>query len=458
MDSQGKTFVDTLLSQSKSAIKLKSFARYDREEVMKTVCAYLNLEGGWLLIGIEKDGTLNRIDIRSILSDIQQSAVKDIAPLPLVYVHEENYKDGQIVLVTVMKGGLPPYSYRSKYYIEQKGAIIAPSADDIALLMRQSAITDSSWEKSICLEAEWEDLDATELNEVVATGLDNGRLAEKNDTPEKMLSHLSLTDAPYIKNGAMALFGDTAEIFLPQNRVRIQVMLGGKTAARYEDSTTLEGNLFKLLDSVHDYFIHRLPMVSEFYKNEWDRKDFSVYPSEVIDEAITNALIHRDMSETAEEVLVFIYADRIEISNAGEMPANLVRRKNIVMPHVSSLRNPLMAEVFHIAGKMEKTGRGLKLIHDQMDNLGRKLPEWESKNGRTKLTIYRSPMMQKNNSRVREFIRTMQKGKRFSRQDYLDFWKNDISVATAKNDTSFMVSNGICQKEGSGPSTGYKVL
>ena len=296
MDSQGKTFVDTLLSQSKSAIKLKSFARYDREEVMKTVCAYLNLEGGWLLIGIEKDGTLNHIDIRSILSDIQQSAVKDITPLPLVYVHEENYKDGQIVLVTVMKGGLPPYSYQSKYYIEQKGDIIAPSADDIALLMRQSAITDSSWEKSICLEAEWEDLDATELNAVVVTGLDNGRLAEKNDTPEKMLSHLNLTDAPYIKNGAMALFGDTAEIFLPQNRVRIQVMLGGKTAARYEDSTTLEGNLFKLLDSVHDYFIHRLPMVSEFYKNEWDRKDFSVYPSEVIDEAITNALIHRDMS------------------------------------------------------------------------------------------------------------------------------------------------------------------
>ena len=116
--------------------------------------------------------------------------------------------------------------------------------------------------------------------------------------------------------------------------------------------------------------------------------------------SITNALIHRDMSETSEEVLIFIYADRIEITNVGEMPDNMVKRKNIVLPHVSSLRNPLMAEVFHIAGKMEKTGRGLKLIHDQMDDLGRKLPEWESKDGRTKLTIYRSPMIQKDNSRV----------------------------------------------------------
>lgn len=458
MDSQGKTFVDALLSQNKGSIKLKTFARYEREEVMKTVCAYLNHEGGWLIIGIEKDGTLTHVDSRPILVDVQQSAVNDITPLPLVYVHEESYQDGQVVLVTVMKGGLPPYSYQSKYYIEQKDAIVAPNADDISLLMRRSSTTDSSWEKSICLDAEWEDLDTKEIGDVITVGLKSGRLAEKNNTPEKLLGHLNLTDTPYIKNGAMALFGDTAETFLPQNRVRIQVMLGDKTAARYEDSTTIEGNLFRLLNGVHDYFSHRLPMVSEFYKNEWDRKDYSTYPSEVIDEAVTNALIHRDMSETSEEVLIFIYADRIEITNVGEMPDNMVKRKNIVLPHVSSLRNPLMAEVFHIAGKMEKTGRGLKLIHDQMDDLGRKLPEWESKDGRTKLTIYRSPMIQKYNSRVSEFIKTLQKGMRFSRQDYVNFWNNGISAATAKNDVSYMVSSGICRKEGSGPATSYVVL
>ena len=90
MDSQGKSFVDALLSQSKGSIKLKIFARYEREEVMKTVCAYLNHEGGWLVIGLEKDGTLTHVDSRPVLVDIQQNAVKDITPLPLVYVHEES--------------------------------------------------------------------------------------------------------------------------------------------------------------------------------------------------------------------------------------------------------------------------------------------------------------------------------------------------------------------------------
>jgi ATP-dependent DNA helicase RecG len=459
MDSQG-TFVEALLSQSKSVIRLKTFASYEREEVMKTICAYLNGQGGWLVIGIDRDKILSSVDTQSIVIDIQQCAVSGINPLPLVYVHEEVYRGGQVVLVTVMKGGLPPYSYQSKYYIERKDTVITPDADDISLLLRQSSTTDSTWEKSICLGAEWEDLDAKLMADVVSDGLKSGRLQNKYNTPEWLLGHLNLTDAPYIKNGAMALFVDmdNAVRFLPQNRVRIQVMLGGKTAAKYEDSTTLVGNMLGLLNDVHDYFAHRLPIVSEFYQNEWDRNDYCIYPSEVIDEAVTNALIHRDMSETAEEVLIFIYVDRIEIINVGEMPANMVKRKNIVMPHVSSLRNPLMAEVFHIAGKMEKTGRGLKLIHDQMESLGRKLPEWVSKDGHTTLTIYRSPKAKKENARVTNFIKTLQKGKRFSRQDYLAFWENDISVATAKNDISYMLSNGLCKKDGSGPSTIYIAL
>ncbi len=33
----------------------------------------------------------------------------------------------------------------------------------------------------------------------------------------------------------------------------------------------------------------------------------------------------------------------------------------------------------------------IELIHDQMNDLKRKLPEWECLDGRTKLTIYRAP-------------------------------------------------------------------
>ena len=121
----------------------------------------------------------------------------------------------------------------------------------------------------------------------------------------------------------LGLFGIDVGRFLPQSKMRIQVRLGGKTADRYEDIVVMEGNLFELSKRTQDYFQHRLPMVSEFHSDDWSRKDYVEYPQAVLDEAITNALIYKDMSDTASEVLVFIYADRIEVINPGLMPNDL---------------------------------------------------------------------------------------------------------------------------------------
>ena len=363
-----------------------------------------------------------------------------------------------LVLVTVMKGGLQPYSYNSKYYTIVGDQIVLPNVDEVNLLIRRSMASTSTWEKSTCLDAEWDDLNQEIMNEVVCNGLERGRLDERNNTPEKLLGNLQLVDTPNVKNGAMALFGQEAHRFLPQNRMRIQVMLRGKTASQYEDTIVMEGNLLELSKRARDYFLNRLPMVSEFHHNEWDRKDYSEYPQDVLDEAITNALIHRDMSDTTGEVLVFIYADRIEVINPGIMPKNLVKRKNVVQPHVSTPTNPLMAEIFYIDGKMEKTGRGLKLIHDQMNELKRKLPEWECIDGRTKLTIYRSPNVIRLNARVTEYIVTKKIGSSFTKQDYLQYWSYKISDPTAKNDLQQMVNASLCRKDGSGPATRYIVL
>lgn len=451
-------FIDILLSQKVEGKRLRIMAKYEPESIMQIVCAYLNNEGGWLIVGIAKDGERTDIDALAVVADIQKNAIQKIRPLPLVYVHEETYQDGVVVLVTVMKGGLPPYSYASKYYTIIGNQIVCPNTDEMNLLIRRSLESSSTWERSTCLDAEWEDLDAELMNGVVREGIRRGRLDVSNDSPQKLLGHLQLTDILNIKNGAMALFGLEAFRFLPQCKMRIQVMLGGKAAERYEDTVVMEGNLLELSKRANDYFANRLPMVSTFHREEWDRKDYSEYPQEVLDEAITNALIHRDMSDTTSEVLVFIYADRIEVINSGTMPENMVKKKNMVQPHVSLPRNPLMAEIFYIDGKMEKTGRGLKLIHDQMYELKRKLPEWECGDGRTKLTIYRIPNIVKLNVRTTEFLATKKVGSSFSKQEYLQYWNNEISDGTAKNDLQLMVSSHLCLREGSGPATKYVVL
>lgn len=451
-------FIEALLSQKDESVRLRLLSEYDAEKVMRIVCAFLNNDGGWIVVGVSEDGAKTGVEVETVVADIQRNAVQRIKPLPLVYIHAEDYQNGKVVLVTVMKGGLPPYSFDSSYYTMVGDQIVKPNTDEVNLLIRRSMASSSSWEKSTCLDAEWEDLNEELMQEVVAEGLRRGRLDSRNDSPEKLLGNLQLVDNPNVKNGAMTLFGIEAVRFLPQSRMRIQVMLGGKAASQYEDTVVMEGNLLELSKRANDYFMHRLPLVSEFHREEWDRKDYTEYPQDVLDEAVTNALIHRDMSDSTGEVLVFIYADRIEVINPGTMPDNLVKKKNVVQPHVSSPRNPLMAEIFYVDGKMEKTGRGLKLIHDQMNDLRRKLPEWECMDGRTKLTIYRTPNVIRLNARITEFIATKKVGSSFSKQDYLQYWDHKISDPTAKNDLQQMVIACLCRKDGSGPTTRYVVL
>lgn len=453
MDSM--SFIDNLLGQ-KGNFSLATFATYEANRVMETACAFLNNMGGWIVIGIDGKLTPVEVDARTVAADLQMLSTSEIKPFPLLYVHEEPYKGQNVVLLTVMKGGLPPYSYKGRYFVEQNGRVVAPDKDDISLLIRESSLV-SGWERATHVDAEWEDLDEAQMTKVVETGLAMGRLESKTDTPEKLLGGLGLRDVNYVKNGAVALFAQEAATLLRQCQLRIQVMLGGKTASRYEDTCTLKGNLFSLLNQVHDYFEHRLPMASAFSEVDWDRKDSAVFPLDVVDEAVTNALIHRDFSDVSGEVLIYIYRDRMEVDNPGEMPKNLVRRKSEVLPHISSPRNPLMAEVFFVGDKMEKTGRGMKLIHDKMKELGMRLPEWESRGGRTKLTVYRIAMKQKINKRTQSFIATRKAGEWFSKQDYIRF-NTSISEATAKKDLASMVEMNLCRKEGAGPATKYVVL
>ena len=86
-----------------------------------------------------------------------------------------------------------------------------------------------------------------------------------------------------------------------------------------------------------------------------------------------------------------------------------------------------------------------------------RLPEWESRGGRTKLTVWRTAFERKLNGRIEAFIISRKAGERFSKQDYMSF-DSDMTEATAKKDLALMVEQKLCRKEGAGPATVYVVL
>lgn len=451
------SFVEILLLQKHLPSPVRCVSNCEIEKISEIICAFLNDKGGWIVVGIDDKGNYIGVNDDEINKELQLEITNHISPLPLVYIQKELYKDKSVILVTVVKGSLPPYSYKGRYYINREGLIIVPSPDEISCLMRDSFSVKSGWESIVSLNAERSDLDENLMNKVYNQGLSSSRLLKSNTGLLSTLSELNLVDSYQIKNGAIALFSKNTRKFIPQSRIRIQLMSKGKTANHFDDTVILEGNVFYLLKETIDYFKKRLPKQSFFIESETLRIDDYIYPIEVIDEAISNALIHRDYSDSFDEITIFIYSDKIEITNPGQLPDNLIKNKNVVLPHNSILRNPLMAEVFYIAGEMEKTGRGMPLISNKMKELGKKLPEWTISNNRTTLIIYNKLEKVVVNERVKMFLDSHSSNYIFTKSEYIDFFDKKPSKITAQNDIQSMLKSMLCEKIGNGPATKYKI-
>lgn len=449
--------MEILLLQKHLPSPVRCVSNCEIEKISEIICAFLNDKGGWIVVGIDDKGNYIGVNDDEINKELQLEITNHISPLPLVYIQKELYKDKSVILVTVVKGSLPPYSYKGRYYINREGLIIVPSPDEISCLMRDSFSVKSGWESIVSLNAERSDLDENLMNKVYNQGLSSSRLLKSNTGLLSTLSELNLVDSYQIKNGAIALFSKNTRKFIPQSRIRIQLMSKGKTANHFDDTVILEGNVFYLLKETIDYFKKRLPKQSFFIESETLRIDDYIYPIEVIDEAISNALIHRDYSDSFDEITIFIYSDKIEITNPGQLPDNLIKNKNVVLPHNSILRNPLMAEVFYIAGEMEKTGRGMPLISNKMKELGKKLPEWTISNNRTTLIIYNKLEKVVVNERVKMFLDSHSSNYIFTKSEYIDFFDKKPSKITAQNDIQSMLKSMLCEKIGNGPATKYKI-
>lgn len=452
------SFIEMLLSQKHLPLPVECVSHSDTEKIAKSICALLNAQGGWVIVGVDDKHDCVGTGNPEIEKDIQREITNNIFPLPLVYVQKELYKGKNAVLITVIKGSLPPYSYKNRYYVNNGDSVVSPSSDEISRLMRDSFSVKSGWESIANLYADKDALNAKLMDRIYHHGVSSGRLAESNNGLYSILSELQLLNSYEVKNGAVALFAENIRQYLPQCRVRIQLMSKGKTADKFDDTVTLEGNVFRLLNETMRYFRDRLPKQSFFLEGKTTRVDDYIYPMEVLDEAVSNALIHRDYSEAFDEVTIFIYADKIEITNPGRLPEKIVKSKSEVLPHGSIPRNPLMAEIFYIAGEMEKTGRGMALISGRMRALGKKLPEWTSSNNRTTLRIFSKSGKLALNERIERFLGSHSKEDIFSKSEYIESFEKQPSKITAQNDILSMLNLGICEKIGNGPTTKYRII
>lgn len=426
---------------------------FNIEKILQTICAFLNEEGGWVLIGFDGNSSVGvEGNVNHFIEELDQASLNEIFPQPLVYISGEDFEGKSVVLINVHKGSDQPYSYKGEYYVRKGNKTKTATSDELSLLLRSHRQQESIWERLSVTDAEYEDLNPGELSKTFSEAKKKDKNNSLPDSMDEFLSYYKLKDYSNISNGAMLLFGFHPTKFIPQCRIRIIVMPYGKKGDSYADELIIEENLFASLSQVMGYFSRSLPLIGEF-NSSGNRDTVSKYPIQALREAIVNAIVHRDYSDFSGDITINIYLEKIEIINSGEISRNIIDKNNKILPHHSVLRSPTIAHMFYLRGKMEKVGRGLNLIKDQFVSEGYKSPIWKCEGGYTTLTLYSEP--EPLDERMIKYLYSIGVGSSFTSKEYELYFSGDISERTARNDIAIMVSGKYISREGQGPSTRY---
>lgn len=124
----------------------------------------------------------------------------------------------------------------------------------------------------------------------------------------------------------------------------------------------------------------------EFAHERAALRDYEL-PQEVVREAITNAVAHRDYISNA-SVQIMLFADRLEIWNPGSLPAGLTLEK-LRHPHASAPHNPLLAEPLYLTKYIERMGTGTGDMIARCIAAGLPEPRFRLDGGCFVLTLYR---------------------------------------------------------------------
>jgi len=411
------------------------------EEIARVVAAFLNTEGGRVLLGIAEDGTVIGVDDHLISHRLQDTLRSGISPAARFSVIVRNVGDKHIVLVDVPAGAERPYVVNDRIFVWRGAEVAAAGALDISQMIAARGEVSSRWERQPALGIDISDLDDREIDLTRVAYRDRSiRGSRKSTGLAEFLAELNVVTSGQVLNSAAILFAND-DVALPQSRVRIAAF---ETAERSEfrENRFLQGNLFSIFEQIAAFLDRHLPSSSTF--TDFRRHDQIAIPPFVVREGVMNALVHRDYSQVQANTTVALHPDRLEIWNPGHLPEG-ISPETLARTRVSRPPNPDIAHVAFLRGLVEQWGSGTGRIVDECRKAGLGPPKWESVAGGVRLTVFTAPGEAHDdslNERSRVFLRDTFPGQMITLRDFQSRWGAGLSHRTSRRDIDELVEAG----------------
>lgn len=452
-------FTDQLLSDGESKqVEFKSSVD-PMDAIGKLVCAFLNTQGGVVIIGVNDEGTANGSATQDQAESLSTYLRDTISPNVLYDVSFDETSAGSVVTVSVPAGPDRPYVFDGAVYIRKGAATRAADATVLRDLVETSSQSTKRWERRPSSGFELDEVDSELLIETVRRAQARRGMQFENPRDfQSVLAQLSLFQTGQLTNAADVLFGKKVAQRHPQTRLRA-VCYKTDRADDFLDEQLYEGPAFRLLEDAMAFLKRNVAIASEFREGQLSRESKPKYPFNSLREALVNSLVHRDYATFSGSVSVSIYSDRVEIWNTGKLPRGVSPRDLVLASHSSILVNPDIAHVFYLKELMERVGRGTYKIAQECREFGMKLPEWKNVGAGVRLTLFAAregTVVFELNDRQQELLAALKPGVEIRVSEYVERFGHGITDRQARRDLANLENGGFLVRHGAGPKTTYE--
>lgn len=256
-----------------------------KSEIIKSVSAFSNTKGGFIIIGIDDKGNIIGVDIgRNTIESLANKVKQHTDPAIYPSISIGNVKSKNIVVIGVKESKSKPVFAFDKVYKRIGKSNHRVSSDGIRNLALQGRRV--YWDEQVCEDTTFENID----EEKVGWYLRKRAEIRKVKKPEKMSVEALLVNIGAAKrvnnkvkptNAGMLFFGKNPQRFVLQSQLRA-ARFAGKTLTRdFLDRLDCSGVLWEMIRQAEDFIRKNIRLFGFRTEYSFQRIDKLEYPIRV---------------------------------------------------------------------------------------------------------------------------------------------------------------------------------
>ena len=366
----------------------------DTEALAGELVAFANAAGGGVFLGVADSGAVagippSRVDAveRWIVNVATHNCEPPIRPvLRKVLLPDAAGNDRQVLLAEVPRGLYVHRTSGGRYYVRVGSTKRDLTPPELVRLFQERG-REYVFDEQAVLTAAVDDLNRHRLEAFFGRSpkipwldlLRNTRVTFRDENG---------VDRPTV--AGLLTFGTEPADFLPSASIESACYRGERLSS--DDLVHAE----QLAGPVSDQIDAGIAFVAQFMQPPPNARPSggadARYDLDVVDEALVNAVAHRDYAISGSKIRLFLFADRLELYSPGklpntitldEMPYRTFTRNQLLVSFLSRIRSKRTGQVF-----LESRGEGVrKILQDGEAHSGRR-PEYALFGDELRLTLW----------------------------------------------------------------------